>query len=107
MTLLPDIYRIFYAKTSDIVSHNKSLIIGYSRILNPRYPRGPYLVPFRACPCATRRRASTKVVPIPRDVRRFSTDFLNLVIVEFCTTSKLNFLDGQYANTQHIGFFLL
>jgi hypothetical protein len=47
MTLLQDIFRIFGAKTSDIVSHDKSLIIGYSRILKPGYPRGPYFGPHR------------------------------------------------------------
>jgi hypothetical protein len=39
--LLQDIWRVFGEKTSDIVNHNKSLIIGYSRILNPGYPHGP------------------------------------------------------------------
>jgi hypothetical protein len=47
MTLLQDIRRIFGAKTSDIVSHNNEIlwrkIIGYSQILYPGCPRGPYL----------------------------------------------------------------
>ena len=51
MTLLQDIWRIFGAKTSDIVSHDKSLIIGYSGIFNPGYPRGTY------CRCGLRYRA--------------------------------------------------
>ena len=42
MTLFQDICRIFGAKTSDIFSHDKSLIIGYSRILNPGYWHGLY-----------------------------------------------------------------
>jgi hypothetical protein len=41
LALFQDIYRIFGAKTSDISSHDKSLIIGYSRILHPGYRRGP------------------------------------------------------------------
>jgi hypothetical protein len=41
MTVLQDICRVFGATTSDIISHNKSSIIGYSRIFNPGYPRGP------------------------------------------------------------------
>jgi hypothetical protein len=36
------IYRIFGIKTSDIFSPDKSLIIGYSQILNLGYRRGPY-----------------------------------------------------------------
>ena len=43
-TLFQDIWRIFGAKTSDIFSHDKSLIIGYSRILNPGYWHGLYRV---------------------------------------------------------------
>jgi hypothetical protein len=42
MTLFQDSCRIFGAKTSDIFIHDKSLIIGYSRTLNPGYRRGLY-----------------------------------------------------------------
>jgi hypothetical protein len=42
LILFQDICRIFGAKTSDIFSHDESLIIGYSQILNPGYRRGPY-----------------------------------------------------------------
>ena len=38
-----DICGIFGAKTSDIFSHDKSLIIGYSQILNLGYGRGLYI----------------------------------------------------------------
>ena len=42
LTLFQDICRIFGAKTSDILSHDGSLIIGYSRILSRGYRRRPY-----------------------------------------------------------------